>query len=156
MNDCDCFRCITRRRGARPWQGKISRSALRGVRERLGVTGEVRVKRGSCTGSDPEVIAAGYEMPPYEEGATTFGCHAMLRDGTHVIEIHRDVGDEEANAILLHELTHAAQTERYGSRKFQTMYQRAHYAFGYDRNPYEAEANRNMRELADEFKVVVA
>lgn len=157
--ECHCPRCRTRADGGTPWQGKISRTALRAACERLGVRSNVRIKRGPCAGTDPELVAEGWSKDPELErdNSTTYGMHAVKSDGTHIIEINNSVSPGVANECLLHELTHAAQTERFASvDDFQRAYMRAQDAFGYEANPFEREAHEASSALTGEFKVVVA
>lgn len=75
-------------------------------------------------------------------------------NGEHSVNIGCALDADEASAYIWHELTHAQQRERLGSR-FSVLYEEAggRKGRGYERNRYELEAQAN-ETLADEFPLV--
>jgi hypothetical protein len=73
------------------------------------------------------------------EGRYTIGC-ARVKCGVHSITISRLRGAEQASQTLWHELTHAAQAERYTGQNFMSIYRGAG---PYAANRFEVEARDN-------------
>ena len=75
------------------------------------------------------------------------GAHRNQTEG-HVITVSTYLDAEQLNITLLHELIHAAQAERFDSRREWAVANHSESRrVGYHRNQYEVEA----RELADDF-----
>jgi hypothetical protein len=73
-----------------------------------------------------------------------YGADFKSGDFTHSITITTHATPEKAERHLWHELTHAAQAERFSYLEdFIKSYRNFNRSFGYSLNPYEVEANAN-------------
>lgn len=114
------------------WTGKLNYTALREALEFLGVERQVNIRRAN--------------------GTRRRGAH-RYRNGEHCITVSTYLTVEEANRVLLHELTHAAQLERFGTdSEFNAAYTRENARRGYKANAFEVEA-RTASEFTDDFRI---
>ncbi len=85
----------------------------------------------------------------WSAGLRRRGCH-RLRDGRHVITVSTYLDFSQLSSTTWHELTHAAQAERFDSDKeYDAAYAKDCRLRGYGGSLFEIEA----REYAEDFAV---
>jgi hypothetical protein len=130
------------------WTGKIDVKAKREACELFDVKGLVRIEPTKRLPRAKRV--RGYRR-------YTLAQHSW-QDGMHVIEVAATASRKAADALILHELAHAGQLERYGGpsseaeRRFRRAYDAESRRVGYDANRFEVEANE-AAALCDEIRV---
>lgn len=91
-------------------------------------------------------------------GENMFTAGAAGWDGkVHTVMLSNTLTPELANHVALHELTHCAQRERALTPIVaELLYQHGEAQYGYEKNPFEVEANQRASELCDHVKVIIA
>lgn len=104
-------------------------------------------------------VSVKYGVPSHGDryGDNVFTAGAAGWDGEeHTIMISNKLSPDVANHVALHELTHCAQRERASSPvAAELMYIIGEARNGYEKNPYELEANERADELHNKIKVII-
>ncbi len=90
--------------------------------------------------------------------AETSGTHTWTNDRRHVIKVRPNASAAAVNVVVLHEISHAAQSEEFGSpQAWRAAYAEAKQSGGsYLHNRYEREAREIEYEFGDDFRLAVA
>jgi hypothetical protein len=124
--------------------------------EGLGLTHPIKITRQDRLISqdkalnDSGVIAAQHAVE-FDDGGRGRWLHddpngCDNRPWRHHIRLRNGLPDRILVSSLLHELCHAAQTERFGPLRSRQIYTFLDAAVGYDRNPMEREACKYAKE----------
>lgn len=139
---CNCGLCDANRV---PCEGVIDRAEVGIVAQRLGIDLPVEIR---------------FRIPWAYMGSagTCYDAHSNGL-GKHILNVDPTLALAKANEIVLHEMTHAAQAERYTEAQWAAVKGSCPYAErdpqGYTFHPIEVEARQVAHYLKDKHKVVV-